>query len=61
MVEKQKFMEKRPHELEKYKSIWLTEESYKLLRKQKPRQKKSLMRIVDDLIKEKYSYEVANK
>ena len=47
-------MEKRPNELEKYKSIWLTEYGYKILRKEKPKQKKSLMRIVDDLIKEKY-------
>jgi hypothetical protein len=47
-------MEKRKHELEKYKSIWLTEESYKLLRKEKPKQEKSLMRLVDDLIKQKY-------
>lgn len=47
-------MEIRKKELEKYRSIWLTEESYRLIRKEKPKQKKSLMRLVDDLIKEKY-------
>lgn len=46
--------EYRPKELEKYKSMWLTEKSYKLLRKQKPLQEKSLMRLVDDLIQNAY-------
>lgn len=46
--------EYRPKELEKYKSIWLTEKSYKLLRKQKPKQGKSLMRLVEDLIQNSY-------
>lgn len=44
----------RPHELEKHKSIWLTKEAYNLLRHQKPSQKKSMMRLVDDMVKEKY-------
>jgi len=44
----------RPHELEKFKAIWLTSEAYKVLRKQKKLQRKSMARIVDDLIKEKY-------
>jgi hypothetical protein len=47
-------MEKRKNELEKFKSIWLTEEGYRLIRREKRFQKKSLMRIVEDLIKEKY-------
>jgi hypothetical protein len=53
--------ELRKGELEKYKSIWLTEDSYKLIRVQKPKQKKSLMRIVDDLIKENYGNEMVKK
>lgn len=47
-------IEHRSHELEKFKSTWLTREGYALLRKQKPKAKKSIMRLVDDLIKEKY-------
>lgn len=47
-------MEYRKHELEKYKCLWITEDSYKLVRKEKTKQKKSLMRIIDDLIQEKY-------
>lgn len=46
--------EYRPNELEKFKAIWLTSEAYKLLRTQKKAQRKSMARIVDDLIKEKY-------
>lgn len=37
----------RPHELERYKSIWLTKETYQLLRREKPTQEKSMMRLVD--------------
>lgn len=47
----------RPHELEKFKAIWMTSEAYKLLRTQKKAQRKSMARIVDDLIKEKYGTE----
>lgn len=47
-------MEIRKKELEKYKSTWLTEDGYRLLRDQKPIQNKSLMRLIDDLIKKEY-------
>lgn len=40
--------------LKKYKSIWITEECYKLLRIQKKKQKKSMMMIVKELIFNKY-------
>lgn len=44
----------RKKELEKFKMIWLTKEGYELLRVQKKAQKKSMMRIIDNLIKDKY-------
>lgn len=40
--------------LKKFKPIWLTEEAHALLRKEKPRQKKSMMQILDDVIKAAY-------
>ncbi len=48
-------MEYRKHELEKYKSIWLTKEAYAVLRKEKKRSikdknGKSMMRIINDMI-----------
>lgn len=45
----------RKHELEKYSSVGVTEESYNILREQKTKQSKSMMRLVDDLIKERYA------
>lgn len=41
----------RAPELAQYKSIWVTEEAYKLLRQEKRKKKKSMMKIVDELIK----------
>jgi len=40
--------------LEKFKPIWLTEEAHQLLKIQKKKQKKSMMQLVENLIKEKY-------
>lgn len=51
MVEKEKY---RKHELEKYSSVGVTRAGYDLLRREKLKQKKSMMRIIDNLIKEKY-------
>lgn len=51
MVEKDKY---RKHELEKFSSVGVTEESYRILRKEKVKQEKSMMRLVDNLIQEKY-------
>jgi hypothetical protein len=50
-------MEYREKELEKYLPIWLTKESHLILKKQKRIQKKSMMRIIDDLIKKEYEME----
>lgn len=47
-------MEKRKAEVERYKRIWLTKEAHKILKVEKKKQAKTLVRIVDDLIKEKY-------
>lgn len=44
----------RAKELEKFKLIGLTKESYGLLRVEKKKQKRSMMRIVDNLIQERY-------
>lgn len=44
----------RKHELEKYSSVGVTRKGYDLLRREKGKQKKSMMRIIDNLIKEKY-------
>lgn len=46
--------EKRIPELEQYKSIWLTREGYKILRKQRIDQKLSMAKIVDNLIIQEY-------
>lgn len=42
------------NELEKYKSTWLTELAYKILREEKKKQGKSMMRIIQDILIEKY-------
>ena len=47
----------RKPELEQYKSIWLTKEAYNLVKDQKKKQKKSMAKIVCDLIIEKYGNE----
>jgi len=44
----------RKPELEQFKPIFLTEESHKLLKAQKKLQKKTMARVLDNLIKEKY-------
>jgi hypothetical protein len=44
----------RKPELIQHKSVWLTEETFKILRKQKIIQKKTMARIVNNLIIEKY-------
>lgn len=41
--------------LERYRSIWLTSEAHALLRKMKPRKKKSLAQLVQDAIVEMYA------
>lgn len=41
-------------ELEQFKQIWLTKKSYKILRAEKIKQKKSMARIIDNLILKKY-------
>lgn len=54
MVEKkQKY---REHELEKFSSVGITKEAHIILRREKKKQEKSMMRLVDDLIKEKYDF-----
>lgn len=55
-------MEYRKPELDQYKSLWLTEKSYKLLKEEKKRLKKigqgkSMAKINNDLILEKYDNE----
>lgn len=47
-------MEIRMAELKQFKSIYLTEEAYILLRREKKKQKKSMARILDYLIKNEY-------
>ena len=44
----------RKAELEQYRAVWLTKEAYILLRKQKKEQKKSLAKLVDELVKKNY-------
>lgn len=44
----------RKTELVKHRNIALTQKGYELLRGQKYKQQKSMMRIIDNLIKEKY-------
>jgi len=43
-------MKYRKIELEQYKQIWLTKDSYAYLREQKRKQKKSMARILDIII-----------
>lgn len=59
MVEKEN--KYREHELEKYSSVGVTEESHKMLRKEKTKQGKSMMRLVDNLIKEAYGNATVRK
>ena len=47
-------MDIRKPELEQYKSIWLTEEVYEILREQKKEQKISMAKIVCNLVLEAY-------
>lgn len=51
----------RPKKLIKYTTLWLTEEGYIILRKQKKKEKKSMMQIVEDALTEKYASEPLNK
>jgi len=51
MIDKAKL---REHELEKFSSVGVTEEAYRVLKIEKKKQGKSMMRLVDNLIKEKY-------
>ena len=44
----------REPELEQHRKIWLTKEAYNILREQKRKQNKSMARINDNAIKEKY-------
>ena len=41
-------------QLEQFKQIWLTKKSYFFLREQKKKQKKSMAKILDNIIIEKY-------
>ena len=43
-------MKIRKPELEQYKKIWLTKDTYRYLREQKIKQKKSMARILDNII-----------
>lgn len=47
----------RQKEIDTFKKVGLDEETYLLLREQKKKQKKSMMRIVKNLILEKYGQE----
>lgn len=44
----------REHELEQFSSVGITEKSHIILKREKKKQEKSMMRLIDDLIKEKY-------
>ena len=44
----------RGHELEKHSSVGITKETWEILRKEKKRQEKSMMRLIDDLVIERY-------
>ncbi len=44
----------RKPKLIQYRSVWLTQKGYELLRLAKKEEKKSMMAIVNELIKEKY-------
>lgn len=44
----------RAPEIEQHKQIWLTKKAYDYLRLQKKEQKKSMAKILDNIIKEKY-------
>jgi len=43
-------MKYRNIELEQHKQIWLTKQAYNILREQKRKQKKSMARILDNII-----------
>jgi len=47
-------MKHRQPELEQYKMIWLTKEAYQILRKEKKIQKKSMAKINNETIINKY-------
>ena len=47
-------MGRRLKELKPYRHVWLTEKAHLLLKKEKVKQGKSIMRLVDDLITEQY-------
>jgi hypothetical protein len=53
-MSEKKCREFRPPVLERFKTVWLTSEAHALLRKEKPRQEKSIEQLVQDLILEKY-------
>ena len=50
----------RPKEIETFKKIGVDEETYNILRGQKKLQSKSMMRIVKNLIIEKYGVSTTN-
>lgn len=45
----------RKNELVPYRPVWLTKEAHDILKKEKRKQKKTMMRLVDDLVNEKYN------
>lgn len=51
----------RSPELKKYRMIGLTERGYKLLRQQKPKEKRSMMRILDNLLFDTYDNKTKTK
>ena len=53
MIENDQIQYKKP-ELEQFKAVWLTEKSFKLIRNQRRVQKISMVKVVDNLIIEKY-------
>lgn len=44
----------RASELEQFRQIWLTTKSYSYLRDEKKKQKISMAKILDNILKEKY-------
>lgn len=54
-------MGRRLKELKPYKHVWLTEQAHILLKREKVNQGKSIMRLVDDLVTEKYGSRTIQK
>lgn len=48
-------MKIRQKEIETWKKVGIDKETYKILREQKKKQQKSMMRIIKNLVEEKYA------